>query len=560
MNGTISSSPNDMLSKEATPQGAGAPLLEVENLTVSFSSPAGVNTVVKGVSFAVKKGEIFCLVGESGSGKSMTAAGVMRLMPSVAGRIDAGRVIFEGRDLLRMAEHEMRAVRGAKMGMIFQEPMTSLNPVMTIGEQLREVYTEHLGLKSDEARERSIQLLQSIGLPQPEERLAWYSHQLSGGQRQRVIIAMALACNPQLLIADEPTTALDVTIQAQVLELLRKLRKERDLAILLITHDLGVVAEMADRVAVMKEGEIVEQATCQDFFVRPQAPYSRELLQSMPSEEFKNRQGNDSLEEILRVEGLSVAFGIRKGLLQRRVGEVRAVDNVSLQIKKGQTLAVVGESGSGKTTLGRAILRLIKVDRGQVHFRGTELVSLSARQMRQVRKDIQVVFQDPFSSLNPRMRVGEIIAEGVKALGLAHKQRDLTKRVEDVLQQVGLNPEYRLRFPHQFSGGQRQRICIARALAVEPRLIICDEITSALDVSVRARLLALLQDLQDSLGVSYLFITHDLSLVPSIADEIAVMREGRVVEYGPVVTVLTSPQTDYTRDLLRAVPRIRKGF
>ncbi len=533
------------------------PLLEIEGLTVRFGERAAVDEV----GFSIRRGETFVLLGESGSGKSVTALSVMRLLPQAA-RVTGGSIRLEGSDLLRLPERAMRDLRGSRIGMIFQEPQTSLNPVLTIGEQIAESLRRHKGLSGREAREQVGELLDSVGIPDPVRRYGEYPHQFSGGMKQRVMIAMALAGDPDLLIADEPTTALDVTIQAQVLDLLQKLQDEREMAMLFITHDLGVAERMADRVAVMYGGKVVEQRGREEFFREPEHPYSRRLFSLIPSRtkrmllEKEGRVPEPGDQTLLEVRGLKVWFPIRRGLLRRVVDHVRAVDGVSLAIREGETLALVGESGSGKSTLGKGILQLLRPDEGEVRFRGEDLIHLSPREMRRRRCAIQVVFQDPYSSMNPRMMVADIIEEGMLAQGIGASRAQRLARVDELLGQVGLEPEMKFRYPHEFSGGQRQRICIARALAVNPRLIVCDEPTSALDVSVQAQILDLLRELQRKLKLSYLFITHNLAVVEYLAHRVAVMYRGRIVEQGDVDEVLLNPSQEYTRRLLEAVPRV----
>ncbi len=597
-------------------------LLSVQGLRVALGNGASPVRAVDGVDLAIRRGECFALVGESGCGKSMTALALMRLLPP-AGRIEAGRVTLDGQELLALPEVAMRNLRGRRMAMIFQEPMSALNPVMTVGDQIGETLTRHLGLRGAARAARVVELLDAVGIPDPARRAGEYPHQLSGGMKQRVMIAIALAGEPELLIADEPTTALDVTIQAQVLELLRQLQRERGLALLLITHDLGIVAGMADRVAVMYAGQIVEQAPRDAFFARPQHPYSRRLFESLPERGKRGarlavipgrvppldrpfsacrfaercafaieacrvaepgittlpggaevrclRAARDDLppartepavahtqtaqgDELLCVSDLRLHFPIRAGLLRRVHSAVRAVDGVSLTLHSGRTLALVGESGCGKTTVGKAILQLLRPDSGSVRFAGTELTTLSNAALRPHRRDFQIIFQDPYSSMNPRMTVGDIVEEGMLTLGTDRARGARQARVAELLEQVGLPPEARARYPHEFSGGQRQRICIARALAVNPRLIVCDEPTSALDVSVQAQILNLLRSLQDTLGLGYLFITHNLAVVGYLAHEVAVMYLGRIVEQGRVEDVLDSAKHPYTRALLAAVP------
>jgi len=526
-------------------------ILSVENLSLSIDK----QRLLKDISFEIKQGEVFALVGESGSGKSLTSLAIMRLLPDVIS-VSAGDIKLKEKSLFALPEYEMQKIRGRSIAMIFQEPMSALNPVMTVGEQVAEVLKVHLGLKNEAAKRKVISLFKEVSLKDPEERYNWYPHQLSGGQKQRVMIAIALACEPDLLIADEPTTALDVTIQAQVLELLKKIREERNLSILFITHDMAVVSQMADRVAVMKEGEILEEAECKAFFSNPQHPYTKSLLRDA-MEKKEDRETKEKSEKLLEIEDLKVHFPIKKGFFQRTVGYVKAVDGVTLSISRGKTLALVGESGSGKSTIGQAILSLVHITHGRVAFENKNLATLSETALKPYRRKIQIVFQDPFSALNPRMTIGNIIREGMVSLGVGPNNRiEQDKYIKELLLKVELEVGYFGRYPHEFSGGQRQRIGIARALAVNPELIICDEPTSALDVSVRAQVLKLLKKLQQESGVSYLFITHDLSIVPIIADEVAVMKEGKIVEQGSVVNVMDNPQHEYTQKLLKSAPKL----
>jgi len=528
---------------------ASQTVLSVNNLQVS----AGSNPLVKGISFEIKQGEIFALVGESGSGKSLTSLSIMRLLPEVL-KITSGEVLFGQQKIFELTETQMNSVRGKKIAMIFQEPQTSLNPVQTVGVQLQEVLKLHQNINATDLQTKLVSLLEEVGIPEPEARLKWYPHQLSGGQKQRVMIAMALACEPELLVADEPTTALDVTIQRQILDLLNDLRKTRNLSVLLITHDMGVVAEMADTVAVMQKGELLEQADCKTFFDNPQHEYSKRLINSLPkADDFIGKNDNESL---LEVNDLKVWFAKKKGILQRTVGHTKAVDGVSFKVNKGETLAIVGESGSGKTTMGKAILRLNPVHAGSIKFKNKELAGLSHSQFLPHRRDIQVIFQDPFSSMNPRMSVREIIEEGMVSLKVEANAKKREEIMCALLTRVGLEPEHLNRYPHEFSGGQRQRIAIARALAVKPELIICDEPTSALDVSIRGQVLELLNELQQETGVSLLFITHDLSIVPHLAHRVAVMKDGVIVEQGTTEQVMTAPAHEYTQALLKAVPAL----
>jgi peptide/nickel transport system ATP-binding protein len=541
-------------------------LLDVVNLQTSFGQGDHTEFAVDGVSFSINRGQTFTLLGESGSGKSITALSIMRLLPAAA-RINQGNIFLDGKDLLALPEFVMRDIRGRRIAMIFQEPQTSLNPVLTVGQQIGETLKRHKNLRGVEQRRRSIELLESVGIPEAERRISEYPHQFSGGMKQRIMIAIALAGEPELLIADEPTTALDVTIQAQVLDLLRQLQKDTGMAIMFITHDLAVASEMADDVAVMRYGKIVEQNSRDSFYANPVHPYSRELFDALPSrikrdaeaESEQTTTKSDDTHALLEVHGLKVHFPIKKGLLKKTVGFVRAVDGVSIDIYSGQTFAMVGESGSGKTTMGKGILQLLHATDGSVVFDGQDLTELKGEALRQKRSDIQIVFQDPYSSMNPRMMIADVIAEGMVAQGIGGSKQQRMKRVDELLEQVGLEPSHKNRYPHEFSGGQRQRICIARALAVEPKLIVCDEPTSALDVSVQAQILELLKDLQKNMDLGYLFITHNISVVEYLAHYVAVMYQGKIVEQGTVDEVLTNPQDPYTQKLLAAVPRVKTG-
>ncbi|MEQ8230740.1 MAG: dipeptide ABC transporter ATP-binding protein [Gammaproteobacteria bacterium] len=537
----------------------GEPLLEVRDLAVQFGRGDKLVRAVDGVSFDVAAGETVVLVGESGSGKSISALAIARLLPPVA-RVSAGSVRLAGEDLFRLPEARMRDIRGAAIGMIFQEPQSSLNPVMTIGAQIGETLVRHKGLRGAALRQRIVELLEAVGIDDAARRCDEYPHQFSGGMKQRVMTAIALAGDPRLLIADEPTTALDVTIQAQVLDLIRRIQRERDMGILFITHDLAVAYQIADRVVVMKEGRVVEEGARDDFYRAPSHPYSRQLFDALPSWDKRLREGHAPRpgggETVLSVRDLKVWFPIRKGVFRRTVGHVKAVDGISLDIEAGRTLAVVGESGSGKTTMGKGILQLIDVHAGEVRYKGVELGTLDAATLRRYRAELQIVFQDPYSSMNPRMMVGDIIKEGMIAQGIGASRAERDARVAELLEQVGLEAAHAARYPHEFSGGQRQRICIARALAVEPRLIVCDEPTSALDVSVQAQILELLRDLQDRLGLTYLFVTHNIGVVAYLAHRVAVLYRGELVEYGEVEQVLHAPAHEYTRRLLAAVPSI----
>jgi len=526
-------------------------ILKIEDLTLKTED----RTILKSVSFEIKRGEIFTVVGESGSGKSLTALSIMRLLPNGLNVVD-GDIIFENTSLFRLPEYKMQKFRGSKISMIFQEPMSALNPVIKVGEQVEEVLKIHLNLKKDELKKRVLALFNEVGLKNPELKYSTFPHQLSGGEKQRVVIAIALACEPNLLIADEPTTALDVTIQAKILKLLKDIQKRRDLSILFITHDMGVVYNISDRVAVMRGGEVLEVAYKRDFFQNPTHPYTKQLLKDFNILKSKKEKSINS-SNILEVKDLKIHFKIKKGIFQRVVSEFKAVDGVSFNIKRGKSLALVGESGSGKSTIAKAILKLIDIDSGSILFEGIDIIKLSEKEMREYRSKIQIIFQDPYSSLNPRMKIGDIIREGMVSLGVAPKSKmaqDLI--IKQLLEKVGLKSEYIDRYPHQFSGGERQRVNIARALAVKPKLIICDEPTSALDVSVRLKILNLLKKLQEENNLSYLFITHDLSLVPLIADDIAVLNRGKLVEFGEVEEVIKNPKEDYTKKLLNSTLKV----
>jgi microcin C transport system ATP-binding protein len=533
---------------------AAAPgkLLEVRDLAVTFGSGASAVEAVKGVSFDIARGETVALVGESGSGKSVTALSVLQLLPYPMARHPAGSIRFQGREMVNAAAADLLAVRGNRVSMIFQEPMTSLNPLHTIERQVNEVLVLHKKLTRDAARRRTLELLEQVGIPDAAQRLDAYPHQLSGGQRQRVMIAMALANEPDLLIADEPTTALDVTIQAQILKLLKGLQARYGMALLFITHDLGIVRKVADRVCVMTKGEIVEQGPVEEVFQRPRHEYTRHLLSAEPKGQPAAVDPN--APEIVRVDDLKVHFPIRRGVLRRTVGHVKAVDGVSIVLRQGHTIGLVGESGSGKTTLGLALLRLER-STGGIAFDGQDLQKLSQHDIRPLRRQMQIVFQDPFSSLSPRMSIGEIVGEGLEVHGIGSGE-ERARMIDEALREVGLDPErfpgIRERYPHEFSGGQRQRIAIARALVLKPRFIVLDEPTSALDMSVQAQIVDLLRDLQRRHGLAYLFISHDLKVVRALADEVVVLRNGQVVERGPARQVFEAPQTPYTKALIAA--------
>ncbi|NUB27115.1 ABC transporter ATP-binding protein [Azospirillum brasilense] len=523
-------------------------LLQVRNLHVEFRSGGGAMHAVKGVSFDIAKGETLALVGESGSGKSVTALSILQLLPYPMARHPQGSIRFRGTELVGAEEKVLRNVRGDRIAMIFQEPMTSLNPLHSIERQINETLFLHKGLSRAAARKRTLELLRLVGLPNPEKRLNAYPHELSGGQRQRVMIAMALANEPDLLIADEPTTALDVTIQAQILELLKDLQHRFGMALLLITHDLGVVRKMADRVCVMNQGEIVEQAEVADIFARPQHPYTRKLLAAEPKGDPLTPPAD--APEVMAADNLKVWFPIKKGLLRRTVDHVRAVDGVSVNVRQGHTVGVVGESGSGKTTLGLALLRL-HASEGAIRFDGKDIQGWQAKKLRGLRREMQVVFQDPYGSLSPRLSVGQIIGEGLTIHGIGSgAERDAM--VAKALEEVGLDPSSRHRYPHEFSGGQRQRIAIARALVLKPKFVVLDEPTSALDMSVQAQIVDLLRDIQARNNLAYLFISHDLRVVRALSSHVIVMKDGKVVEQGPTRRIFEEPREEYTRALLAA--------
>ena len=523
-------------------------LLEVKDLSVNFGTGDKAVRAVRGVSFDIKRGETVALVGESGSGKSVTALSVLQLLAYPAASHPTGSIRFQGNELVGASTRELLAVRGNRISMIFQEPMTSLNPLHTIERQVNEVLILHKGLSREAARKRTLELLEQVGIPEAAKRLDAYPHQLSGGQRQRVMIAMALANEPDLLIADEPTTALDVTIQAQILKLLKSLQARYGMALLFITHDLGIVRKVADRVCVMTQGRIVEQGPVAEVFDHPQHSYTQHLLSAEPKG--RPAAADPAAPEILRLDELKVHFPIRRGVMRRTVGHVKAVDGVSLALREGHTIGLVGESGSGKTTLGLALLKLERSE-GGIRFDGRDLQTLGQRELRPLRREMQIVFQDPFSSLSPRMSVGEIVGEGLEVHRIGTKE-ERNVLIDQVLREVGLDPSSRERYPHEFSGGQRQRIAIARALVLKPRMIVLDEPTSALDMSVQAQIVDLLRDLQERHKLAYLFISHDLKVVRALADEVVVLRHGKVVERGPAKQIFETPQTPYTQALIAA--------
>ena len=528
---------------------SAAPLLQVDDLHVDFQIDERTVHAVRGISFDIAPGQTVALVGESGSGKSVSALSVLKLLPQPAASHPKGRILFKGEDLLAADDKAIRAVRGNAISMIFQEPMTSLNPLHTVERQIAESLTLHRGLGKAAARARVLELLAEVGIPNPASRLDDYPHQLSGGQRQRVMIAMALANEPQLLIADEPTTALDVTVQAQILDLLKALQQKRGMAILFITHDLGIVRKMAETVHVMTEGLIVEHGPTEAIFAAPQHPYTRKLLAAEPKGDPPQSRAEGPI--VLEAQQLRVWFPIKRGFLRRVVGHIKAVDGVDAVLRQGETLGVVGESGSGKTTLGRAVLRLISSE-GRIAYLGKPIDKLSWRAMRPLRKDMQIVFQDPYGSLSPRMSIAEIIAEGLAVHMPETTPAERDARVVRALIEVGLDPEARFRYPHEYSGGQRQRVAIARAMVLEPKFVVLDEPTSALDVSVQAQVVDLLRDLQRRHGLTYLFISHDLRVVRALANEILVMKDGKIVESGPAAQIFDAPRTAYTRALMAA--------
>ena len=525
-------------------------LLTVEDLSVSFGRGGNETRAVRHVSFDIRRGETLALVGESGSGKSVSALSVLQLLPYPAAYHPSGSIRIDGQELVGAPPETMQKIRGNRIAIVFQEPLTSLNPLHTIEKQVGEIMFVHKKMAADAVRARTLELLREVGLPNAEERLKSYPHQLSGGQRQRVMIAMALANDPDLLIADEPTTALDVTIQAQILALLRRLQRERGMSVLLITHDLGIVRKVSDRVCVMKGGEIVERGDTARIFEAPQHDYTKLLMAAEP-------KGNPlpalpDAKPVVTAENLRVWFPIRRGVLRRTVGHIKAVDGVDVVVREGHTVGVVGESGSGKTTLAMGLLRLERSD-GAISFNGARIDGYDWAAMRPLRRSMQIVFQDPYSSLSPRLSIGQIIEEGLRVHGLAGATYEERRAViSQALTEVGLPPEAQDRYPHEFSGGQRQRIAIARAMVLKPKFVVLDEPTSALDMSVQAQIVDLLRDLQDRHGLAYLFISHDLRVIRALADELIVMKDGKVVEQGPAGRIFESPAEDYTRALIAA--------
>ena len=597
----------------------GAPLLAIDGLKTYFGTGAQTVRAVEDLSFQIHEGETLGLVGESGSGKSVTSLSIMRLLPPASSRIEAGQVSYLGADLVQLPEWRMRKIRGADISMIFQEPGTSLNPVFKVGKQVTEAIQLHQRVRFREARKRTIALFHEVGIPEPERRFQSYPHEMSGGQKQRVMIALALSCNPRILIADEPTTALDVTIQKQILDLLRRLRDERGMSILFITHDLSVIAEIADHVAVMFRGRLVEHGGIEQIFANPQHPYTKGLLACRPRlettfrrlptvDDFMDavespdgsyaitekqmtadrlaglsrtgrgrllhpkselaRMGHPVTDHIesdttlvpegrrpaLTIENLCVYYPIRQGIFRRVVDHVRAVDGINLRVYRGQTLGLVGESGCGKTTTGRAIVKLAPITSGKILYDGVDIDSFHGPDLKQYRSNVQIIFQDPYSSLNPRMTVEAVLLEAMRTHRIGNSRRDRRERAAQHLEEVGLDPHFLRRYPHEFSGGQRQRICVARALAVKSKFIICDESVSALDVSVQAQVLNLLKDLQEEHKLTYIFISHDLSVVKFMSDMMAVMNEGKIVEFGPSEAIYEDPQDDYTKRLISSIP------
>lgn len=594
-------------------------VIDVQNLQTYFHTDRGVVKAVDDISFQIEPGHTLGVVGESGSGKSVTSLTIMRLLAASA-EVENGSISFLGQDLVSLPETDMRKIRGGEISMIFQEPMSSLNPVHKVGNQVMEAIIQHQKVSKQEARQKTIDLFNEVGIPEPESRIEYFPHQMSGGQKQRVMIAMALSCNPSLLIADEPTTALDVTIQRQILDLIRELRDERQMAVLFITHDLGVIAEIADDVIVMYRGKVVEQGDVLSVYENPTHPYTKGLLACRPrldtpykrlptvSDFMDSTEGDDGeveitakemtadrqthfetsgrgrllhpksvleqlgftsdvsgygreatciaegTEPLIRFNDLKVHFPVRRGLLMKTVGHVKAVDGITLDVYHGQTLGLVGESGCGKTTTGRALLRLVKSTGGSMHFDGQSLAELSGKQLQLLRNRMQIIFQDPYGSMNPRMTIQTSLIEPMMLHGIGENKSDRIQRAAALLEEVGMLAEHLGRYPHEFSGGQRQRICIARALAVEPEFIVCDESVSALDVSVQAQVLNLLNDLQESRGLTYIFISHDLSVVKFMADMMAVMKDGKIVEFGPSEAIYRDPKEEYTRRLIDATP------
>lgn len=577
-------------------------LLEVKNLVTEFRTEEDTVKAVNDISFTLSKGETIGIVGESGSGKSVTSLSVMRLIPNPPGKITGGEIIYHSKtkgpiDIVKLSEKDMRTIRGNEIAMIFQEPMTSLNPVYTCGDQVMEAILLHQKTTKKAAKERTIALFKEVQLPRPEDIFDSYPHQISGGQKQRVMIAMAMSCQPNILIADEPTTALDVTVQATILDLMLKLQREHDMGIMFITHDLGVIAELADKVVVMYKGKIVEQGSVMDIFSNPKHPYTKGLLACRPplnkrlhwlptvadfmqtsdiGEMIESKQSVEEVtnklvvskgereeahkklyakEPILQIKNLKTYFPIKKGIFGKAKDFVKAVDDVTFDVYPGETLGLVGESGCGKTTLGRAVLRLIEPTSGEVFFQGTSITKLDSKKLRDMRKDLQIIFQDPYSSLNPRITIGQAIMEPMQVHGILENDKARKARVVELLERVNMNESHFYRYPHEFSGGQRQRICIARALALKPKFIICDESVSALDVSVQAQVLNLLNELKREFDFTYIFISHDLSVVKFMSDRMVVMNKGKVEEMGDADEIYNNPKTEYTKNLINSIPK-----
>ncbi len=557
-------------------------LLQIQDLQVDFNTETGIHSAIRHISLEINRGEIVAIVGESGSGKSVTALSILRLLPSKTARYKKGQILFskdgvESLDLLSIPDHDLRSIRGNEIGMIFQEPMTSLNPVFTCGDQVMEAIRLHQHVSTKEAKQKTLELFQKVRLPEPQHLFNRYPHQLSGGQKQRVMIAMAMSCQPSLLICDEPTTALDVTVQKTILQLIKDLQREEQMGVIFITHDLGVVAEIADKAVVMYKGEIVETGTTKQIFEKPQHPYTKGLLACRPilhekgerlpvvSDFLENRiaetqsksesvRKGSSQTPLIKVENLKVWFPKFKTLLGKPKEFIKAVDDVSFEVIQGETLGLVGESGCGKTTLGRALLRLLAPTGGKIFYKNSELTSLSRNELKKLRRDIQIIFQDPYSSLNPRLTIGSAIAEPLKVHGIVRNERQRKDKVVELLEKVSLKPEHLNNYPHEFSGGQRQRIVIARALALNPGFLVCDESVSALDVSVQAQVLNLLNDLKKEFGFTVVFISHDLSVVHYISDRIMVMNQGKIIESGTAEEVYHHPKNPYTQKLIASIP------
>ena len=560
-------------------------IIQIKNLSIEFNTDEGIISALNGVSLNIPKGRTMGLVGESGSGKSVSSMAIMQLIPMPPGRVTSGQILYNNQDLLTLSDKEMRRLRGNKISMIFQEPMTSLNPVFTVGEQVAETLRLHQSLNKKEAIEKTIDLLDQVGIPNPAQRIKSYPHEMSGGQRQRIMIAIAISCQPELLIADEPTTALDVTIQKQILDLLMELQEKNGMSLLFITHDLGVIADISDEVAVMYKGEIVERNSTKDIFISPQHPYTKGLLACRPSlsknperlptvSHFMSPEGKEITSDIeslkiakevrpitkdnpviLEIKNLKKHFPLKKGFFGNTLLWVHAVDGVSFQVRKGRTLGLVGESGCGKTTIGRTILRLLESTDGSIIYKGQDITQIKGEKLRQLRRKIQIIFQDPYASLNPRMTIGKAIQEPMEIHKIGANRKERQHLTRELMEKVDLDPSMLNRYPHEFSGGQRQRICIARTLAVKPEFIVCDESVSALDVSVQAQILNLLLDLQEELNLTYIFISHDLAVVRFMADELAVMDQGRVVELADALEIYQNPTNEYTKKLLEAIPK-----